>query len=65
MVQIKLFVKKTCHSSDVENLVNTYLRENNTTIEVIDIKYNVSPTAPSDNGWHVYSVMVMYKTKDA
>ena len=24
MVQIKLFVRKTCRSSDVENLVNTY-----------------------------------------
>ncbi|MGN0187493.1 MAG: sporulation protein Cse60 [Paludibacteraceae bacterium] len=65
MVQIKLFVKNTYHSSDFENLVNTYLQENETTIEVIDIKYNVHPTGPSDNGWRVYSAMVIYKTKDA
>ncbi|MGM9746810.1 MAG: sporulation protein Cse60 [Paludibacteraceae bacterium] len=61
MVQIKLFVKRTPHSSDFENIVNNYLRENETTIEVIDIKYNINPV----NNWNAYSVMVIYKTKDA
>lgn len=62
MVQIKLFVKRTLHSSDFENIVNNYLRENETTIEVIDIKYNI---INPNNSWNVYSVMVIYKTKDA
>lgn len=63
MVQIKLITKKTTKPSELEELVNTYLRENAASIELMDIKYNI--VSPFDYGWYTYSAMVIYKTKDA
>lgn len=63
MVQIKLITQRATHPSKLEELVNTYLRENAASIEVMDIKYNI--VSPFDNGWDTYSAMVIYKTKDA
>ena len=62
MVQIKFITRQTPSPKELEERVNTYLRENASSIEVMDIKYSFSPR---DNGWCTYSAMIIYQTKDA
>lgn len=52
MVQIKFITRQTPSPKELEERVNTYLRENASSIEVMDIKYSFSPR---DNGWCTYS----------
>ena len=62
MVQIKFITRQTPSPKELEERVNTYLRENASSIEVMDIKYSFNLC---DNGRRTYSAMIIYKTKDA
>lgn len=62
MTRVKTFIMNSgnhLHHERLERVINHFLEEND--VEVIDIKY--STAINSDNGYCVFSAMMIYNTK--
>ena len=59
-MKVKLFDES--HEKDLEEDINTFLKEN--LVDVIDIKYSVSVALFSEEQIYCFSALIMYKTKN-
>lgn len=60
MTQIKVFSGYQYGTESIENEVNKFLLENKGRIILRDIKYVEHPQKNVSNGWHNWTVMVVY-----
>lgn len=61
MIQIKIFSGHQHGTETIENKVNTFLKENEGKIMFKDIKYLEQPKEHSGNGWHEWTVVIVYE----
>ena len=60
MTQIKVFSAHQYGTETIENKVNNFLKENEGKIIFRDIKYVEQPKEHTGNGWHEWTVVVVY-----
>lgn len=56
-MKVKVFDES--HEKDLEEAINTYIKENE--IEIIDIKFSVSSSIYAEEQIYCFSAMLMYK----
>ena len=59
-MKVKLFDES--HEKDLEQEINSFLKENE--VEVIDIKYSVAVSLFSEEQIYCFSALIMYKNKN-
>lgn len=62
MTQIKLFMDRTPDMESFEKKVNDFLKENDGTIQVRDIKYTAEAPNPNNSVWKNWTAMVIFET---
>ncbi len=58
-MKVKVFDES--HEKDLEDDINTFIKENDP--DIIDIKYSVSNSVYSEEQLYCFSALIMYKTE--